>query len=83
MHSGIAEFLKSILTPGQFAYITPAFKGGFSDAHLNSRFMGTLADPKVADTLKEFTIIELLIGIPFFIPSAPFPPKARGRWGFD
>jgi len=24
----------------------------------------------------------LLIGIPFFIPSAPFPPKARGRWGF-
>ena len=25
----------------------------------------------------------LLIGIPFFIPSAPFPPKARGRWGFD
>jgi hypothetical protein len=25
----------------------------------------------------------LLLGISFFIPSAPFPPKARGRWGFD
>jgi len=25
----------------------------------------------------------LLIGIRFFIPSAPFPPKARGRWGSD
>ena len=24
-----------------------------------------------------------LSGIPFYIPSAPFPPKARGRWGFD
>jgi signal transduction histidine kinase len=23
-----------------------------------------------------------LLGISFFIPSAPFPPKARGRWGF-
>jgi len=26
---------------------------------------------------------EGVLGIPFFIPSAPFPPKARGRWGFD
>ena len=25
----------------------------------------------------------LLLGISFFIPSAPFPPKARGRRGFD
>ena len=24
-----------------------------------------------------------LIGKPFFIPSSPFPPKARGRWGFE
>ncbi|MBL9160515.1 MAG: phage portal protein [Verrucomicrobiales bacterium] len=24
-----------------------------------------------------------MLGIPFFIPSAPFPPKARGRWGFE
>jgi hypothetical protein len=24
-----------------------------------------------------------LLGISFFIPSAPFPPKARGRRGFD
>ena len=24
---------------------------------------------------------ELLLGIPFFTPSALFPPKARGRWG--
>ena len=26
---------------------------------------------------------QLLLGISFFIPSAPFPPKARGRRGFD
>jgi hypothetical protein len=25
----------------------------------------------------------LLLGVSFFIPSAPFPPKARGRRGFD
>jgi hypothetical protein len=26
---------------------------------------------------------ERLLVISFFNPSAPFPPKARGRWGFD
>jgi hypothetical protein len=26
-------------------------------------------------------VMQLLLGIPFFIPSAPFPPKARGRRG--
>ena len=28
-------------------------------------------------------IAQKLLGISFFIPSAPFPPKARGRRGFD
>ncbi len=28
-------------------------------------------------------LIELIAGISFFIPSAPIPPKARGRRGFD
>jgi len=26
--------------------------------------------------------VDRLLGISFFIPSAPFPPKARGRRGF-
>ena len=28
-------------------------------------------------------VAKRLLGISFFIPSAPFPPKARGRRGFD
>jgi hypothetical protein len=32
---------------------------------------------------EETCLILLLLVISFFNPSAPFPPKARGRRGFD
>jgi hypothetical protein len=53
------------------------------DHRIGIYFRHSIAGVRVRSEVERISFFDiLLIGIPFFIPSAPFPPKARGRWGF-
>jgi len=78
----ITEKLDSVSVFATINYVL--FGESLSAPRLCAQAVNTLLDGddfSIGSQKPSVSFSEKLIGIPFFIPSSPFPPKARGRRG--